>query len=53
MIVKVAKIRANSGLNYSLAPEEDFSGKLTTITFVYLVRPIILPHFKQIIRADQ
>ena len=52
MILKVGKIWANLGLNYSFASKEDFSGKLTNITFVYLVNPIILLHFKQILRAD-
>ena len=52
MIVKVAKIWPNVGLNYLFAPKEDFLEKLTTIIYVYLVSPIILKHFKQIFRAD-
>ena len=32
--------------------KRDFSGKLTTITFVYLVSPTILQNLKQIVRAD-
>ena len=52
MIVKVAKIWANLGLNHSFAPKEDFLEKLTNIIYVYLVSPNILKHFKQILRAD-
>ena len=52
MTVKVAKIWANLGLNYSFAPKEDFLEKLTTIIYVYLVSPIILKYFKQTLRAD-
>ena len=40
-----------SGLNCSFPSKGDFSGKLSTITFVYLVSPITLQHFKQILRA--
>ena len=52
MILKVGKIWANLDLNYSFASKGNFSRKLAIITFVYLVNPIILLHFKQILRAD-
>ena len=52
MILKVEKIWANLGLNYSFTMKRDFSGKLTTITFVYLVSPTILQNLKQIVRGD-
>ena len=51
IVVNVAKILANSGRNYSFSLKDDFSEKLKTITFVYLVGPIILQHFKQILTA--
>ena len=52
MILKVTRIWVKLGLNYSFASKGHFSGKLTTITFVYVVRPIMLLHFKKILRAD-
>ena len=52
MILKVVRIWANLELSYSFALKGDFSGKLTTITFDYLVSPIMLLHFKQIFRAN-
>ena len=52
MILKVAKIWANSGLKYSFSLKGVFSGKLTVITYVYLVSHMILQHFKNILKAN-
>ena len=52
MIMKVAKIWANSGLKYSFSLKGVFSGKLTVITYVYLVSHMILQHFKNILKAN-
>ena len=52
MILKVVKIWANLGLNYSFALKGNFCGKLTTITLDYLVSPIMLLRFKQIFRVN-
>ena len=52
MILKVTRIWVKLGLNYSFASKGHFSGKLTTITFVYVLSPIMLLHFKKVLRAD-
>ena len=52
MILKVAKILANLVPNYPFTPKQIFSGKLTNITFAYLLSSIIQQRLKQILRAN-